>query len=34
MEKRITYDNAIPPSCQYPADRGHTAKGREHFVGV
>ena len=33
MEKRVTYDNAIPPSCQYPADRGHTARGRERGQG-
>ena len=33
MEKRVTYDNATPPSCQYPADRGHTARGRERGQG-
>ena len=27
MEKRVTYDNAIPPSCQYPAGRKGVSRG-------
>ena len=33
MEKRVTYDNAIPPSCQYPAGRKGVSRGRGHFGG-
>ena len=34
MEKRVTYDNAIPPGCQcQPEEREYTGAD-DHFWGV
>ena len=33
MEKRVTYDNAIPPGCQCQPEERESPGGRGHFVG-
>ena len=34
MEKRVTYDNAIPPSCQYPAGRKGVSRAEDTLWAV